>query len=74
MITLPLCKFHALQPLDVICFKPFEIAFRKERYTTMVRRNYKKLYKITLIGWVDKSLNLALIRKNVILGFKGVQI
>ncbi len=62
MITLPLCKFHALQPLDVICFKPFKIAFRKERYTIMVKRNYTKLYKITLVRWVDKSLNLALIR------------
>jgi len=74
MITLPLCKFHALQPLNVICFKPFKIAFRKERYTTMVRRNYTKLYKITLAGWVDKALNLALIKKNVISWFKGVQI
>jgi uncharacterized membrane protein len=74
MIILPLCKFHALQPLDVICFKPFKIVFRKERYTTMVRRNYTRLYKITLTGWVDKALNLALTRKNIISGFKGVQI
>jgi hypothetical protein len=74
MISLSLCKSHALQPLDVICFKPFKIGFRKERDTTMVRRNYTKLYKITLVGWVDKALNLTLIRKNIMSWFKGVQI
>jgi hypothetical protein len=63
MITLPFCKFHALQPLDVTLFKPFEIAFIKERDTTMVKRNYIKLNKIPLAGWVDKTLNLALQEK-----------
>jgi hypothetical protein len=28
MITLPLHTSHALQPLDVSCFKPFKIAFQ----------------------------------------------
>jgi hypothetical protein len=74
MITLLLCKFHAFQLLDAICFKPFKIAFRKERDTTMVRRNYTKLYKITMAGWVDKTLDLALTRKNIMSWFKGVQI
>jgi hypothetical protein len=40
MIILPLHTFHALQPLDVACFKPFKITFKKERDTRMVRRNY----------------------------------
>jgi len=31
MITLPLHTSHALQPLDVACFKPFKIAFKKEK-------------------------------------------
>jgi hypothetical protein len=70
MITLPLCKSHALQPLDVTCFKPFKIAFKKERYITMVKRNYTKLYKITLARWVDKALDLTIIRKNIIEVFK----
>jgi hypothetical protein len=74
MITLPLCKSHALQPLDAICFKLFKIAFRNERDTTMVRRNYTKLYKITMVGWVDKALDLTLTRKNIMSWFKGVQI
>jgi hypothetical protein len=29
-----------LQPLDVACFKPFKIAFRKERDITMINMNY----------------------------------
>jgi hypothetical protein len=74
MITLPLCKSHALQPLHVICFKPFKIVFRKERDKTMVSRTYTKIYKITLVGWVDKALDLTLTRKNIMSGFKGVQI
>jgi len=37
MITLPSHTSHAFQPLDVACFKPFKIAFRKE---TMVKRTY----------------------------------
>jgi hypothetical protein len=31
MITLPSHTSHALQSLDVSCFKPFKIALRKER-------------------------------------------
>jgi hypothetical protein len=54
MIILPSHTFHVLQPLDVACFKPFEIDFKKERNITKVRRNYKKLDKITL-GRVGKQ-------------------
>jgi hypothetical protein len=39
MITLLLHTSHALQPLHVACFKPFKIAFRKERDITMVRKS-----------------------------------
>jgi hypothetical protein len=50
--------------LDATCFKPFKAAFRKEKYTTMVKRNYTKLpNKITLARWVDKALDLTLIGK-----------
>jgi hypothetical protein len=47
MIIVPLHTSHALQPLDVACFKPFKIASRKEKDITMVRRNYTKPNKIT---------------------------
>jgi hypothetical protein len=63
-----------LQPLDVACFKPFKIAFRKERDTTMVRRNNTKLKKITLTNWVNKALYQALTRKNIMSRFKGIGI
>jgi hypothetical protein len=35
-----------------------------------VRRNYTKLYKITLTGWVDKTLDIALTRKKSYQGSK----
>jgi hypothetical protein len=74
MITLPSHASHALQPLDVACFKPFKTAFRKEKNTTMVWRNYIQLDKITLVGCVDKALDQTLTRKNTMLGFKGTRI
>jgi hypothetical protein len=74
MITLPSHTFRALQPLDVVCFKPFKITFKKERDITMVRKNYTKPDKITLARLVDKALNLTFTRKNIMLGFKGIGI
>ncbi len=40
----------------------------------MVRRNYTELYKITLVGCIDKALDQAFTRKNTMLGFKGTRI
>jgi len=40
----------------------------------MVRRNYTKLDKITLAGWVNKTLNLTLIRNNIMSRLKGIRI
>jgi hypothetical protein len=40
----------------------------------MVRRNYIEPDKITLAGWVDKALDLALTRKNIMSRFKGTWI
>jgi len=74
VITLPSHTSHAFQPLDVACLKPFKIAFRKERNITMVKRNYIEPNKITLVGWVDKTLDLTFTRQNIMLGFKGTRI
>jgi hypothetical protein len=52
------------QPLDVACFKPFKTVFRKEKNTTMLRRNYIEPDKITLVRWVDLALDLDLQEKN----------
>jgi hypothetical protein len=40
----------------------------------MVRRNYIKPDKITLARWVNKTLDLALIRQNIMLRLKGTWI
>ncbi len=63
MVILPSNTSHALQPLDVVCFKAFKIAFRKERDITMINKNYIELDKISLVGWMDKALNQRLWRK-----------
>jgi hypothetical protein len=73
-IIVPSHTSHALQPLDVTCFKPFNIAFKTERHIAIVRRNYIEPDKIKLVGWVDKTLNLTLTRKNIMLGLKGTGI
>ncbi len=53
MITLPSHTSHALQALNVSCFKPFKATFKKVKDVTMSRSNHMELDKITLIGWVD---------------------
>jgi hypothetical protein len=53
MITLPSHTSHALQPLNVFCFKPFKTTFKKVRDVIMFKSKHKELDKITLIGWVD---------------------
>jgi hypothetical protein len=74
MITLRSHTSHALQPLDVVSFKPFKITFRKERNIAMVRINYIKPDKITLTRWVNKALDLKFTRKNIMSRFKGIGI
>jgi hypothetical protein len=53
MITLPSHTSHSLQPLDVFCFKPFKIAFRKVKNAAIFRNNHMEPNKITLTGWVN---------------------
>jgi hypothetical protein len=65
MITLPSHTSHALQPLNVSCFKPFKTTFRKEKDNNMVRNYYNEPNKVTLVGWVDKALDLGLSKKNI---------
>ncbi len=45
-----------------------------ERKEAMVERNYIEPNKITLARWVDKTLDLALTRQNIMSGFKGIGI
>jgi hypothetical protein len=48
MITLPSYTSHTLQPLNVSCFKPLKITFRKVRDVAMSRSNHMEPNKITL--------------------------
>jgi hypothetical protein len=70
MITLPTYTSHALQPLNITCFKPFKTSFRKERTSAMVKNNYLEPNKTTLVAWVDKALQQPLKKENMKLGFK----
>jgi hypothetical protein len=53
MITLPSHTSHALQPLNVSCFKPFKTTFKKVKDVAMSRSNHMEPDKITLARWVD---------------------
>jgi hypothetical protein len=64
MVTLPSHTSHALQPLDVTFFKPFNNVLEKERYSTMERNHYLELDKVTLNEWVDKALLQFMKKKN----------
>jgi len=65
MVTLPSHTSHALQPLDVSCFKPFETTFKKEKDNAMVKNNNYELEKCTLVIWVNKALDQFLFKKNI---------
>ncbi len=70
MLTLPTHISHALQQLDVICFKPFKTTFRKEKVFTMAKNNYLELDKVTLAAWVDEALQQSLKNENIKSWFK----
>jgi hypothetical protein len=74
MITLPSHTSHAFQLLGVVCFKTFKTAIKRGKYTTIFSRNYIEPDKMALVGWVDKVLDHALIRKNIMSRFKGTWI
>ena len=70
IVSLPSHTSHALQPLDVSCFKPFKTAFRIIRDSwTLVNKN-KRVTKQDLCDWTSKSLKAALTPKNIQAGFK----
>jgi hypothetical protein len=46
--------------LDVTYFKPFKTVFRKERNVAMAKNNFLELDKITLVKWLEKTLQQSL--------------
>jgi hypothetical protein len=74
MVTLLAHTYHVLQPLDMNCFKPFKITFKKERNNAVVKNNHYEPDKCTLASWVDKSLDQSLSKKIIRNRFKGIGI
>ncbi len=69
MITLPLHTSHALQPLNVACFKPFKTTLKKVKDAIMSRSNHMELDKITLARWVDQTLEQSFTKQNIKFNF-----
>ena len=70
IVSLPSHTSHALQPLDVSCFKPFKTAFRKIRDNWSLLNKGKKVQKTDLCEWTSLALDKALTPKNIQAGFK----
>ena len=56
---------HALQPLNVSCFKPFKSAFRQIRDFWMLLNKGRKVEKTTLCEWTSQALERSLTPKNI---------
>ena len=74
MLSLLSPTSHALQPLDVACFKPFKTAFRAYRDKYMMDNHGGKVEKETLAHWVDLALIKALSKSNIMAGFRAIGI
>ena len=70
IISLPSHTSHALQPLDVSCFKPFKTAFRQIRDSWTLLNKGKKVEKTDLCEWTSQALEKSLTAKNIKSGFK----
>jgi hypothetical protein len=70
IVSLPSHTSHALQPLDVSCFKPFKTAFRQIRDSWTLINKGKKVQKQDLCEWTAQALQKVLSSKNITSGFK----
>jgi hypothetical protein len=70
IVSLPSHTSHALQPLDVSCFKPFKTAFRQIRDSWTLLNKGKKVEKQDLCEWTAKAMKKALSIINIKSGFK----
>jgi hypothetical protein len=54
LVTLPSHTSHALQPLDVVVFRPFKSTFRQMCDHSSLRKPGHRVTKEDLVGWVSK--------------------
>jgi len=74
LLTFPSHTSHALQPLDVTCFKPFKEAFRAYRDKWTVNHVGKTPGKDNLVAWVSFGLKKAFTKGNITKGFQTMGI
>ena len=70
IVSLPSHTNHALQPLDIACFKPFKTAFRQIRDAWCLRNKNLPVGKQTLCEWTSTALKRALTASNIRAGFR----
>ena len=74
IVSLPSHTSHALQPLDIACFKPFKTAFTQIRDACCLANKNEVVGKQALCEWTSKALKRAFIPTNIKSGFRGAGI
>jgi hypothetical protein len=74
LLTLPSHTSHAMQPLDVSCFKPFKQAFRLLLDVWTLHNKSCGASKEVLATWISLALEKALTEKNITSGFRSTGI
>ena len=74
IVSLPSHTSHALQPLDVACFKTFKTAFRRCRDLWSLENSKKEVGKQDLCEWTSRALKAALTPNNIKAGFRSTGI
>jgi len=69
LLTFPSHTSHALQPLDVTCFKLFKLSFRAYRDKWTMAHKGEMPRKEDLAQWVSHILRRALTKENIMKGF-----
>jgi len=74
LLTFPSHTSHALQPLDMTCFKPFKMFFRAYKDKWTLENTGKMPIKEDLAQWVSHALRKALSQENICKGFEVTSI
>ena len=74
IVSLPSHTSHALQPLDIACFKPFQTTFKQIRNAWCLTNKNQPIEKQTLCDWTSTALKRALTSTNIRAGFRRASI